>query len=75
MNTVKLPLDAAPAVAAKGGQTDAHAPVQFDAFIPSALNSYNVIPLGVAKPGEPRIVCVTAGVDDGGGAFLPPGAI
>jgi hypothetical protein len=73
--TVKLPVACALALAAKGGQTDAHPPVQFDTLMPSALYSYNVMPLGVAKPGDPRIVCVIAGVEDAGGAFPPPGGM
>jgi hypothetical protein len=49
--------------------------VQFEMPMPSPLNSYNVIPLGVAKPGDPRIVWVIAGVEDAGGAFPPPGGL
>lgn len=73
--TVKLPVACAPAAAAKGGQTLAQVPVQLETLDPSALNSYSVIPPGVAKPGAPRIVCVTAGVEDAGAALPPPGGI
>lgn len=75
--TVKLPVDCAPALAAKGGQAAAQLPVQFETFMPSALNSYSVNPFGVANPGDPRIVCVIAGVDDAGaGAVFPvPGGM
>jgi hypothetical protein len=75
MMTVKFPVACAPAAAANGGQILAHAAVQFETPIPSALNSYSVIPLGVARPGEPRMVWVIAGVEDAGAAFPPPGGI
>jgi hypothetical protein len=57
-----------------GGQIPVHVPLQFDTPVPSALKTYSVIPLGVAKPGDPKIVCVIAGEEDAGAGLPFPGA-